>query len=296
MPKNKYFNSYTDIPQQTLYKGLIDECLNFYGIDTTYIPRTSLSTEDLLFGDDPTKAFQGSYGMTTMIMNVDSFEGGDMFSKFGLIINKSVKVLLGNTEFQNSTGGEVGSRPREGDLIYLFPFQALYEIKYVNQDKFFYAFGNKQFYGWELDCEEFRYNNELIETGIEEIDVKVDSVVTAYQAWVNLPGSNTYSIGETVYQGPSLNSATALAIVVSWNLPTGNLVLKNTAGIFTSNANLIGASSNAIFTLSSIENEQNVNESLDNNVLIRTEANTDLDISEENPLQGNPILNQSEED
>lgn len=296
MPQNPYFNAYNDENIQKLYKSLIDQCLKFYGIDCSYVPRISLSSEDMLLGEDPTKAFGKAYPIVVMIMNVDNFEGpGDLFTKFGLVINKDIRLLMGNTAFQTATAGVLGPRPREGDLIYLAPFQALYEVKFVNQDKLFYAFGSKHFYGWELECEEFRLNSELINSGIPDIDEKLDIVTIAYQATMNTNGTLTYSLGETVYQGANVANATATGIVVSWNKPKGLLVLRNIAGKFLANTTTVGANSNAHYTMTSIEIQQNVNEELNNNVLIRTEANTDLDLSEGNSLQGNPITYKGQE-
>lgn len=296
MPTNPYFRPYDDIQQQRLYKNLINEFIRFYGIDAYYVPRISLTHVDLLFGDDPTKAFSKAYKLAILIENADSFDApGDLFTKFGFVINKSVRLLVGNTDFQTATSGDISVRPREGDLVYLVPFQALYEIKIVNQDKLFYAFGRKQFYGWELDCEEFRFNNELINSGVEEIDEQLDTITIAYQAVMNTSGTLTYELGETVYQGANVATANATGIVVSWNKPAGLLVLRNMAGKFLANTLTIGANSNAQYTMISIEIEDNVNDLLDNNLIVRTEANTDLDMTENNSLQGNPITSASEE-
>ncbi len=299
MPKNNYFDYYNDTAQQTLFQGLLDECINFFGLSTYYIPRISLSQNgvDFFFGDDMGKAFNDAFSMQMMVTNVDMFDGpGDLFTKFSLITNKSIRLLLGNTEFQTATNGNLGTRPREGDVIWLAPMQVLMEIKYVNKDKLFYAFGSKPFYGWELQCEEFRYNTEQINTGIEEIDSAADSVNIVYTATMNLTGGMlTYIAGEIVYQGTDLANATAQAIVTDWNVLSGTLDLKNIAGVFTPNVVVYGAQSSAQYRLDSIEIQDNINEVLENNVLIRTEANTYLDQSETDPLFGNPILTQSQE-
>src|SRR6185437_15195245 len=114
-------------------------------------------------------------------------------------ISKSVSLLISSDAFQEATNAQIGPRPREGDLVWLHPFQALYEIKYVNQDKFFYAFGNRNFYGYSLSCEEFRYSNEKVNSGIDEVDNKINSVLNAYQANV-ANGNGSFALSETVYQ------------------------------------------------------------------------------------------------
>lgn len=286
MTISQYFNPYNDEAIKKLYKSLIDQCINMFGVETTYIARDSQSHVDLFFGDDPTKVFSNVYPIVVMIENVDQFDGGDLFTKFGYTVSKSVSLLLGTENFQEGTANNVGPRPREGDLVWLQPFQALYEIKYVNQDKFFYAFGNKNFYGWSLSCEEFRYNNENITTGIPDVDGKVNQIMIAYQAQM-ANGNGSYSIGEAVYQGTSYTDATSTAVVISWDLPTANLVLGQTVGVFIANTNVIGLESNAVFTLQSINVLDNVHDGLDNNEQIRQEADVFLNFNEDNPF-GNP--------
>ncbi|MGH7744862.1 MAG: hypothetical protein ACREQ5_08645 [Candidatus Dormibacteria bacterium] len=292
MPTNKYFSGYNETNQQQLYRDLIDEVVKLFGIDCIYIPRTSLSQPDLLFGDDPTKAYSGAYFMAVYIQNVDGFEGpGDLFTKFGLVINKQLRLLLGNTEFQTATTGSLGVRAREGDIIWMPNFQALWEIKFVNADRFFYAFGAKSFYGWELICEEFRYNNETITTGYDDIDNKVNDVTIGYQMQMNANGIGTFIINEKITQA----NTNASAYVLSWNLPAQELEVKNLVGSFQPNNTVVGVTSNAHWTMSTIELAHNVNDNLDDNLIVRNVANTDFDQSESNPLQGDPLLTQSKQ-
>lgn len=290
MSRNPYFDAYSESNQQELYRQLVAECVNFFGLQCTYIPRQTVAGIDLILGDDPTKYFEGAYPIQMYIQNVDGFEGqGNMFTKFGLVINKEVRLLVANDEFNIITGGVVGPRPREGDLVWLPPFQALYEISFVQQDKFFYAFGRKQFYGFELTCEEFRYNNEEVTTGDPDIDKVIDTNIISYTANVNTSGTLSYSLDETVYQGNSLSNATATAIVLSWNKPSGQLVLKEITGRFAANQTIIGVTSNAQYVMIDMDDMNNFNDPYNNAITIRDEANTDLDLSEENPIQGNPV-------
>lgn len=295
MPTNPYFNAYNDTLQQELYRSLIDECLKMFGLDSLYIARSSQSQLDLLFGDDPSKKFDGGYPIAVYILSTDSFEGpGDLFSKFGLVISKQMRLLMSNDAFQDATNGDLGSRPREGDLVWLAPFQALFEITFVGQDKFFYAFGRKVFYGYELTVEEFRYNNEVINSGDPEVDDKVNSVKTVYLAQMG-NASFDFIQNEQVFQGANLSSATSIATVVSWDITTHQLVLKDLYGLFLPNNSVTGSQSGAVAVLNSIDTQDNVNEEIDNNVLLRTEANTYLDLTESNPLQGNPITSNTQQ-
>jgi|SRR6478609_3510770 len=287
MALNQYFDNYDSVEQQRVYQDLITECVEQFGINIIYIPRTSESTVDHLFGDDPTKAFSGGYQVEVYVENTGGFEGpGNMFSKFGLQINKQINLLLSREAFDREIKAAVGVRPREGDLLWLPKFKILLEITFTDQDKFFYAFGNNQFYGWSMTCEEFRYNNEKITSGVEEVDEKVLTIVTTYACVLAANGSGDFLVGERVYQGANLASANASAEVISWDVPSRTLQLSHITGNIAL-SNVIGAISSADWIVSSIENQDDTNTLIDNNKEIRDYSGDIIDVTEENSL-GNP--------
>jgi preprotein translocase subunit Sss1 len=74
----------------------------------------------------------------------------------------------------NGTGeGEIilSSRPREGDLVYFPLGERLFEVKFVEHEQPFYQLGKN--YVYELKCELFEYEDEIIDTSIQEIDTQV---------------------------------------------------------------------------------------------------------------------------
>ena len=165
-------------------------------------------------------------------------------------------------------------------------FQALFEIKFVNQQHFFYAFGNQNFYGFELVCERFRYSNERFDSGIIEIQDAINTVVTTYNFIVNndaTTANSSYVLDEMVYQGSNANTATATAFVVSWDKPTLTLELKGIKGIFSSNSRIVGVTSNSNFTLNRVDLLNDTNNFLDNNRELGVNG-TILDFSEINPF------------
>lgn len=87
----------------------------------------------------------------------------------------------------------------------------------------------------------------LIKTSITNILNKIDSTDSVVFN-MSTPGLGTYQTGELVYQGYSLNTATASGKVVVWNNNT--LTITETNGNFVSNLPIKGAISNAnyVFT------------------------------------------------
>ena len=82
----------------------------------------------------------------------------------------------------------------------------------------------------------------LIKTSITNILNKIDSTDSVIFN-MTTPGLGTYQMGELVYQGYSLNTATATGKVVLWN--NNKLTITNTNGNFVSNLPIVGAISNA---------------------------------------------------
>jgi hypothetical protein len=290
MPVSVYFNNYSAKGEQRLYEDLINETIKQWGIDCYYLPRSSESSIDLIFGDDPTKKFSQSYPVEVYVKNVDRFEGSELFSKFGLEIQHQMRFLMTTRSFKSRVPSTYG-RPREGDLVWLPNFKALFEIKFVNQEHFFYAFGNQNFYGFELICERFRYSNEKFDSGITEVQDAVNTVATTYKFSLNnnpTYANASYILNETVYQGANANVATATASVVTWDRPKFTLELKDIKGVFASNTRVVGVYSGANYSLNTVDLLNNTNNFLDNNKELGVTVGI-LDFSETNPF-GEPTV------
>lgn len=284
MPTSVYFNNYNSTPEQRLYEDLIGEVVTTYGIDAKYIPRETGSTFDLLFGDDPTKKYDSSYPLAVYVQNVDGFQGGDLFSKFGLEIRKQVQFVIPHRAFKRGIPQNL-LRPREGDLLWLTNFKNLFEITFVERDNFFYTFGKSGYYGFLVTCELFRYSNEGLEVGDPDVVGVENSNSFVYEYTMSSGGTLTYNLNEQVYQGNTIGTATATGQVVEWDKPSLKLKLKNVKGRFATGAAIRGEGSNASFVLSSVNLADNVNDGLDNNELIEFEADGGiLDFTESNPF------------
>ena len=69
---------------------------------------------------------------------------------------------------QGKANIKLSTRPKGGDLIWFPLDDRLYEIKDIEYAKPYYQLQN--LYVYELYCELFRYQDEVIATGIDEID------------------------------------------------------------------------------------------------------------------------------
>jgi hypothetical protein len=290
MATNHYFNNYGSLPEQRVIEDLIVESIKIMGFDCYYLPNDNDQARDLLYGEDPVKKFSSAF-MVEMYLSSSMEYGGEreFFSKFGLEIRNTVKVILSKRSFSQRVPQNTFTRPREGDLVYI-PFLngtgELFEIKFTNQTKDFFMLGRKVPYFYELEMEKFKYSQEIINTGTTDID----SVVTdsAYTQHLNTgSGVGTYAIQEIVYQstdGTYANANTS-AIVQSW-IPSANVLsVTNIAGEFLDGYTIYGKVSNAQYTLTTFDPlEDPADKEVYDNQYIANSAFTITNFSESDPF------------
>lgn len=166
--------------EQNLVQDLINEQLRMYGVEIYYIPRKYI-TEKTIIKEVIESKFNDAYPIEAY---VNSYEGyGDntqLLSKFGIQSTNEISLIISKERFElyisplikNIPNIKLSSRPKEGDLIYFPLGDRLFEIKFVEHEKPFYQLQKNYIY--ELKCELFRYEDEIIDTNIEEIDDNVD--------------------------------------------------------------------------------------------------------------------------
>jgi hypothetical protein len=254
-----------------------------YGVDTYYLPR-ALQKEDLIFGEDVVSKFDDYFEIEVFIKNIDGFGGqGDLFRKFGLEVQDQATLLISRSRFDEEVDTELQPpRPREGDLI-LFPENnALMEVKFVSNEKMtFYQLG--EWYVYQIEIQQFAYSHEKLDTGIPEIDQVEEDF--SYQFNINLGvGSGVFLEKEEVYQGASLATATAKAIVVTYNIPPNTVRVRDIVGEFVPGVAIKGDTSAANYLVAVADEQDILNNASANNKPLNTEANTFTDFSEDNPF------------
>jgi hypothetical protein len=292
MPTSVYFNNYNSNAEQRVIEDLIVESMKIMGFDAFYCPNDNDVARDLLYGEDPVKKFQSAFPLEMYLSSdpLDYLGQQEFFSKFGLEIKDVVKVMVSRRSFQQRVPQNTFNRPREGDLVYV-PFLngtgELYEITFTEQAKDFHMLGRKQPYFYELRLEKFKYSQEIVDTGVDDIDHIVND--SAYMIKLNTTAGNgnNYTIHETVYQAADQTqaNATAVAIVQTWTTANNILMVSNISGEFIDGQVIIGATSNARHTLISYDPllDNSFNETYSNK-LLQTEANSIIDFSETNPF------------
>jgi hypothetical protein len=179
--------------EQGLIQDLINEQLRMYGVEVYYLPRQYV-TEKTIIKEVIESKFDHAYPIEAYVDTYEGYNGlGTLMSKFGIQEMDDLILTISRERFenyitpliQNIPNIKLSSRPKEGDLIYFPLGDRLFEIKYVEHEKPFYQLQKN--YVYQLTCELFRYEDEIIDTNVDEID---DNIVDqGYIQTLTLVGS-----------------------------------------------------------------------------------------------------------
>ena len=291
MATSVYFNNYNALNEQRVVEDLIVESIKIMGFDAYYLPNDNDTARDLLYGEDPVRKFQSAFPVEFYLSSSLEYSGErEFFSKFGLEIKNNANIIISKRSFSQRVPQHLFTRPREGDLIYV-PFLngtgELFEIKFVNHTKDFFTLGRKIPYFYELEMEKFRYSQEIIDTGMPDIDVVFDNSAYTIDLQMNSGGTGNYQEKEIVFYSADQTyaNATVSGVVSNWNAETRVLSITNIKEEFRANTLVIGATSNARFTITSYDPlDVNVKNENYDNLYIEQQANSIIDFSETNPF------------
>ena len=184
-PLNPFFRQEV-ASEQRLVQDLVNEHLRMYGQEVYYMPRKYVGTDSIM-RENILSRFDDAYPIEAYIANVEGFQGsGDLMTKFGIRVTDEATFIISKERFQDyisdimsnvesgedlrrqDDDGDIAQRPVEGDLIYFPLTDSLFEIKFVEHENPFYQLG--QLTTYELRCELFEYEQEIVDTSIAEID------------------------------------------------------------------------------------------------------------------------------
>ena len=167
--------------EQRLVQDLINEQLRMYGVEVVYIPRKFVNKKTIVEEVTASK-FDDNFAIEAYLNNFEGYSGqGDILTKFGVSLKDELAITISKERFEDFIApflegfddSEIilSTRPREGDLIYFPLGERLFEVKFVEHESPFYQLGKN--YVYELKCELFEYEDEVIDTSIREIDTRV---------------------------------------------------------------------------------------------------------------------------
>jgi hypothetical protein len=259
-------------------------------MDVWYMPRTTRDQVDYLYGEDQLKTYTTAHPIEMYLENISGMEGEqDFVSKFGLEIRDEATLLVSRLRFRYAVNGY--SRPLEGDLLYIPLFKNFFEITYVENEReqaMFYTLGRGRggnVYLYALKIKQFTFSSEIINTG----NMEIDSVIRDYYPRTRISlyrGSNDFVRDEVIYQGSNVNYATAQALVYD-AVPGQHVDIYLTQGDFVSSANVIGNTSGANWSFTSVDYKDTANNAFDDivdNSRIQAASDGIINFTEINPF------------
>jgi len=164
--------------EQRLVQDLINEQLKIFGVEVIYIPRKFVNRKTIVREVTSSK-FNDNFSIEAYVNNYEGYTGsGDILTKFGMSLRDDLNIIISRDRFEDfiapflssmdTTEITLATRPREGDLVYFPLGQRLFEVKFVEHEQPFYQLG--KLYVYELKCELFEYEDEVIDTSIDEVD------------------------------------------------------------------------------------------------------------------------------
>ena len=189
--------------EQGLLQSLMNEQIKMYGIEVYYIPRKYVKKNTVIKEVIESK-FDDAYPIEAYVDNYEGYGGqGTLLSKFGIQEMDDLTLIISRERFETYISPlmkglsdiELYTRPKEGDIIYFPLGDRLFEIKYVEHEQPFYQL--KKNYIYELRCELFRYEDEVIDTGVEAIDDEIEQI--GYIQTLSMVGSSVQATATASY-------------------------------------------------------------------------------------------------
>ena len=199
--------------EQRLIQDLINEQLQIYGVEVTYIPRKFVNKSTIIEEVQSSK-FDDNFLLEAYVNTYEGYSGaGDIMTKFGVSLRDEITLTISKERFEdfiapflNIDEYEIATRPREGDLIFFPLGTRLFEVKFVEHEQPFYQLGKN--YVYQLQCELFEYEDEIIDTGVDEIDTEIEE--DGFITTLNLVGSGETASASAVIRTGYIRTLTLL--------------------------------------------------------------------------------------
>jgi len=261
MALNPYFLNGSK-SEQGLVQNLVNELIKMGGQDVVYLPRKFI-TEKTIIKELLVSKFDAGFSIEAYVLTYDGFGGqGDILSKFGVRSTDEITFVISKERYEqniipfikNNADIKLTSRPQEGDLIYFPLDKALFEIKYVDIKRPFYQLNN--LYSYQLKCELFEYEDEIIDTGIESVDESVKNF--GYIQTLQMIDSDTLNAQVSIGLASSTNQKSVYYVDVL----NGGYGFKSIPKVQIENAPSGGETATAVATLKTLGNASTIDKIL----------------------------------
>ena len=229
--------------EQRLIQNLINEQLQIYGVEVTYIPRKFVNKQSIIEEVQSSK-FDDNFSIEAYVNTYEGYSGaGDIMTKFGVSLRDEITLTISKERFEDFIAPflvddeyEIATRPREGDLVFFPLGSRLFEVKFVEHEQPFYQLG--KLYMYQLTCELYEYEDAVIDTSIADIDDNAED--DGYIATLTLAGlgqTATFNSGITTDFG--VNTITLINDGFGYTSPPAVAISTSPRGLTVANATAV---------------------------------------------------------
>lgn len=159
--------------ESTLFYNATDEGINMFGIPLKYLRAVNKNKDEIL-GEFQHQIYDQStvYDIYGMLENKISFDGGDLYSKFGIAMQDSMNIFVSGKTFD-----DLDFQPVAGDIVYWSASNAALEVIRADnetEESGFYTGGTTM--AWKLVTRKYTYDSDIFSTGIEKIDETIENL------------------------------------------------------------------------------------------------------------------------
>ena len=209
--------------EQGLLQSLMTETIQMHGVECYYLPR-SYATTNTVIREVVQSEFNNALSSRAYVESYDGYGGqGDILSKFGIQGLDDLEITISRERFESYISPlmkdlpdmELTDRPKEGDLIWFPLGDRLFEIKFVEHEQPFYQL--KERYVYQLKCELFRLEDEVLDTNVSEIDESIEQLGHIFTLNMLGVGRTATATAGICTSGPSttLPSKTWVVVMIS---------------------------------------------------------------------------------
>ena len=129
--------------EQRLVQDLINEQLQIYGVEVTYIPRKFVRKQTII-KEVQSSAFDDNFLLEAYVNTYEGYGGqGDIMTKFGVSLRDELVLTISKERFEDFISPflsadedyDLATRPREGDVIFFPLGSRLFEVKFVEHEE-----------------------------------------------------------------------------------------------------------------------------------------------------------------
>lgn len=171
------FNFNVSLEESTLFYDSTHEAIGMFGTPLKYI-KAENKEKDVILGEFKQQNYSSNnvYDIYGKFENVTSFEGENLYSKFGIFAQDSMNIYVSDKTFV-----DLGFTPKPNDILWWSDAGVALEVTRASkeQEESGFYLGGRKVVAYKLVTHKYIFDNDNFESGITELDDKANNIISA---------------------------------------------------------------------------------------------------------------------